>query len=128
MKHWAFDRFNLNYPTLAKRIISWSPVSCNAILVTLDDGSIVRYNGILDTVRDMVSYDGSEAQYRKEFSLRLIEKMADQYVDQSYLSQLSGVSQQSISNYMHGKSLPTIFILNKLATALHCSAADLVDF
>lgn len=128
MRHWAFDKFGLEYPTLAERTVSWEPVSRNAILATLDDGTMVRYNGILGTARDVVSYDGSEDQYKKEFSFRLIEKMADRCVDQSYLSQLSGISQPSISNYIYGKSLPTAYVLNKLAKALHCSAADLVDF
>lgn len=46
---------------------------------------------------------------------------------QSSLSRASGVCRESICRYENGRVVPDIFILLKLATALHCSLDDLVS-
>lgn len=70
----------------------------------------------------------TEDIWKREFASRLVMKMVEGGFDQSDLAKASGVSQQSISNYIHRKSIPNGHIIDKLARALRCQISDLIDF
>ena len=128
MNGMIFDRFEMYYPSIAEQALSWEQKSNYVIFVTLSDGSIVEYNDLMNSFRTVVPYDGSEESWKREFAHRLVELMVDKGFDQSYLSEASGVSQQSISNYIHRKTMPTGFIIDKLARALGCDVSELTEF
>ena len=54
--------------------------------------------------------------------------MADKGCDQTYLSEISNISQQSISNYLNKKAIPNCYTASKLAKALGCTVSELIDF
>ena len=123
-----FDRFVMFYPFEAERVISWKEFGNNSIIAILDNGTTVEYNDLLRTIRNIIPYDGSEESWKIEFSHKLVTKMAERGFDQTRLSEASGVSQQSISLYIHRKKIPTAYTVSKLANALSCSPSDLTDF
>lgn len=128
MNNTIFDRFEMYYPSIAEQAVSYKQKSSYVIFVTLHDGSVIEYNDLTNSFRTVVPYDGSEESWKREFAHRLVELMVDNGFDQSYLSEASGVSQQSISNYIHRKTMPTGFVIDKLARALHCEVSDLTEF
>lgn len=128
MNDMIFDRFEMYYPSIAKQAVSWEQKSNYVIFVTLSDGSIVEYNDLMNSFRTVVPYDGSEESWKREFAHRLVELMVDKGFDQSYLSEASGVSQQSISNYIHRKAIPTAYAVDKIARALGCDVSELTEF
>ena len=128
MNGMIFDRFEMYYPSIAEQAVSYKAKGPNIIFVTLEDGSVIEYNDLMNSFRTVVPYDGSEESWKREFAHRLVELMVDKGFDQSYLSEASGVSQQSISNYIHRKTMPTGFIIDKLARALRCDVSELTGF
>lgn len=128
MNNTIFDRFEMYYPSIAEQAVSCKQKSSYVIFITLHDGSVIEYNDLMNSFRTVVPYDGSEESWKREFAHRLVELMVDNGFDQSYLSEASGVSQQSISNYIHRKTMPTGFVIDKLARALHCEVSDLTEF
>lgn len=128
MNDTIFDRFKMYYPSIAEQAVSYKQKSIYVIFVTLHDGSVIEYNDLMNSFRTVVPYDESEESWKREFAHRLVELMVDNGFDQSYLSEASGVSQQSISNYIHRKTMPTGFVIDKLARALHCEVSDLTEF
>ena len=128
MNGMIFDRFEMYYPSIAEQAVSWEQKSNYVIFVTLSDGSIVEYNDLMNSFRTVVPYDGSEESWKREFAHRPVELMGDRGFDESYLCEASGVSQQSISNYIHRKTMPTGFIIDKLARALGCDVSELTEF
>ena len=56
-----------------------------------------------------------------EFRQRLRRLMTRQGVSQLELSELTGIPQSTISNYLTGKFLPGFYNMDKIAKALKCS-------
>ena len=56
---------------------------------------------------------------------RLREILKDKNMTIGQLSEISGISQSNLSNYMSGKISPTLDTLNKLASALDIELVDL---
>ena len=57
--------------------------------------------------------------------LRLREILKEKNITIGQLSELSGISQSNISNYMSGKISPTLDTLNRLANSLNIELTDL---
>lgn len=128
MERSMLTRFEMFYPIAYKRATSFEESGSNSIIAILDDGTRVEYNDLMKTIRTVIPYDGTEESWKREFSHRLVEKMVSRGYDQTLLSEESGVSQQSISLYVHRKKLPTAYTVSKLARALNCRPSDLTDF
>ena len=125
----VLDRFKQNYPIIATNINRWHPSGKNAIVVMLSDGSEIEYHSISNSIRNVPKItdqnDFTEDNYQREFSYNLMNKMLDAGVDQSLLSEKTGISQSSISKYLHRKALPNIYKCEKIARALNCSINEL---
>ena len=69
-----------------------------------------------------------EQAWRNEFARRLNSRMEYLEIDQTRLSQLSGISQSSIHKYANGRNTPRASVIPRLAKALALSVSDLIDF
>ena len=123
-----YMNFKTYYPFLDVEVSSWSPNGINSIIAELLDGTVIEYNDALRSFRTVRKFDGTEESWKREFSSKLIKMMADKGCDQTYLSEISDISQQSISNYIHKKAIPNCYTVFKLSKALGCNVSDLVDF
>lgn len=123
-----FDKFKLYFPIMAEHVSSWEPNGTNTITLYMDDNTKMEYDYWLNAVRTVLEYDGSEDTWKREFSARLVSRMAALGFDQSLLSERSGVSQVSISKYIHKQAIPSSYITGKLAKALGCSVSYLLGF
>lgn len=58
-------------------------------------------------------------------SFRLREILKERQITIGQFSEISGISQSNLSNYMMGKVSPTLETLNKIAVALNIEISDL---
>ena len=92
------------------------------------------YNWFDKRIR-ILSKDGGETEIcelsdtdtRKQFAYNLYNKIRRMGMNQQKLSELTGISENTISNYCVGKGLPNVYNLKKICRALKCSVYELVD-
>ena len=113
---------------MAEQVVSYEEVNDTTIFITLNDGCQMKYYSDSGSFRVIKEFDGSEKDWSKHFANNLIDMMNYRGMDQTYLSELSGVSQPSISNYMNGKGMPSGYVIHRLAKALRCDISDLIGF
>lgn len=125
---YEMDGFASYFPSHYKKMVSWTTRGNSTIVATLRDGSVVEYNHNLNTIRLVREYDGNESSYRRELSIRLIELMEEKGIDQHRLSEMSGVTQPTISNYIHRRTTPSGYVIRKLEEVLGCPRGYLTNF
>lgn len=126
--NYIFEQFLLHNPIYKDHVIRWIPDGKFTILVKVDDGDTIQFNLVHSTRRVIKDWDGSDDKWKKEFTERLREKMWENRVDQTLLSELTGLSQQSISAYLHGTRIPTGMAISKIADALECTSEYLINY
>ena len=70
----------------------------------------------------------SEVEWLKIFGDNLNELIGEKGVTQSELAEETGLSESSISYYMHKTKMPGVKAIINLAYALNCSIDELIDF
>lgn len=125
---YEMDGFASHFPSQFEDMVSWVPRSRSVIVATLSDGSVCEYNHLLNTIRFVRGYNGSEESWRLEFYVRLMELMEERGCDQSKLSEMTGISQKTISNYIHRQTTPSGYNIRRLERALECPKGYLTDF
>lgn len=60
-------------------------------------------------------------------TLRLREILKERHITIGQLSEMSGISQSNLSNYMTGKMSPTLDTLNRIAMALNIEITELFE-
>lgn len=125
---YEMDGFASYFPSHFKDMVSWTTRGHSTIIATLRDGSVVEYNHHLNTIRVVREYDGNESSYRRELSIRLVELMEENGFDQRRLSKVSGISQQTISNYIHRRTTPSGYAIRKLEEVFGCPKGYLTNF
>lgn len=61
------------------------------------------------------------------FSNRLKKIMSDHDMSQTQIAKAAGVSQQSVSNWLNGKQIPRMPVIEKLANHFHIPVSELLD-
>lgn len=122
------SNFKIYFPSIAAQMVSGYLTDDNSLVAELKDGSKVIFNDKLCSVRNVIEYQGTEEDWKREFANRLATVMEEKGFDQSYLAEVSGISQVSISNYIQRKVIPSGYIVDKLARALDCHITDLICF
>lgn len=121
-----YESAGLYFPETMKKVIDGKNVSHYDIMFHLNDGDTVLYNSADTTIRTLPQNDRelTEEECKKEFGIRLLNIMRRNGVTQSELSERTGLSQPRLSNYITGKVAPTLYTLDKIAKALHCSVDE----
>ena len=127
-KHYkyVYEGFKMNHHYKESEIEDWWPIGANSIIVQMRDGTKLEYHHMLKTLREVPEYNGSEEEWRREFSRRLSFEMYERGFDQTYLAEKSGISQVSISNYIKRKTTPSAYAVDRMARALGCYMDDLL--
>lgn len=122
----VLHNFQLYFPSIAKHMTSYRDYGDFEIVVECDDGYTFAYDDLDKTIR-MLPNDSdtmTEEMWRREFGRRLRKRMVRNGLTQFDLANKIGVSQAMLSNYMTGRSMPSLLIADKLARALNCSIDD----
>lgn len=129
-----FEDFKDNFPMMAERAVEYGLTDRMEITIWFEDGKKAIYNYFRKTVRTLHcqrSYDDnhpSEEDWKKDFATILKKRMESRNVKQKELSEYTGISQQLVSRYLNGKSVPSAYNLTILAKALGCSPTELTVF
>lgn len=107
-------------------MIGYKEVTSLDMLITLKDGSKVLYDDFNKTYRRMPTdiSNMTEDECKMEFAYRLRSRMERRCITQQALSELTGISQSSISCYVKGTKIPSFYNADKIAKALGCSVDD----
>lgn len=104
------------------------------VVVELDDGGRI----IFDTTIGGFQYlspemngetmtDLKEDLWKKEFSEMFRRKLWQSGIPLWKLSRTTGISEQTLSGYLHKKGIPSLYKAYKIANVLGCSIDDLAD-
>ena len=129
-KHYIkiFEDFKEECPSLVSKVDHWDVEGDNSIRVYFTDGTVNIYNYILKGLMPVHQNDGTEEDWRRDFRDKLVEKMADCDYTQQELAYATGISQTMIGRYLNKQSIPSGYVVAKLAKALHCSPDELIWF
>lgn len=127
MNEYLLKNFQMSYPHIASKVVDIHQGEDLELFMTLEDGSRMAYYEYDNSVRELPKDDLflTEEECRKEFGIRLYRIMRHKGIMQKELSELTGITQASISNYINGRMSPTFFTVDKIARALGCSIEDL---
>lgn len=125
------DDFELYHNDISRHAVDWYPNGRDEIIVILDDGNKVIYNGLRQTIRcikpSLYNENLSDKEWSKLFGLKLKRIIHDKGLTQTELADLSGMSRVAVNSYIRGKKLPTIYNINKIAKALNYSISELIE-
>jgi len=122
-------RINLRdyWPSVAEKAIDIYEQGDFELVVKCNDGTAILYDDFDKTVRKLPSDSRAmtDEEYHREFRMRLRKIMHRKNINQRELSEITGISQVSISNYINGRTNPSFYAVDKIAKALGCSMEDL---
>lgn len=123
-------RFKANYPALDEHALAYIPRGTFEIAINMDDHTKIIYDDFDKTVRQMRDPDAeiTEQDLRDAFATNLNRQMRFKGITQQDLSDLTGISRQSISRYQTGISTPSGFVAYKMAKALRCELSELLGY
>ena len=123
MANYIFENMQSYYPFLSERMVSYKKVGPYELIVKTNDGETILYDDVNHSIRRLPrdSNNMTEQEVSVEFRQRLRRLMTQQGVSQLELSELTGIPQSTISNYLTGKFLPGFYNIDKIAKALKCS-------
>ena len=129
-----FEEFKHMCPYSVDKIEKWYPHGELSIIIELADGGAYLYDSIMGSFRYASSLEKllqapeDEEKWRIAFSLRLYRTMRMRGFTQDELAWRVGVSVGSMSNYVNGVRVPSIYTIRKIAKELKCSVDELINF
>lgn len=126
MNEYTWKNFSMHYPHLADKVKEVFECKYFEYIMRLNDGRMISYYELENSVRNLPDEDDlhTEEAYRREFGIRLGRIMEQKHISQLELSELTGISQASISSYINQRKSPTYYTADKIAQALDCSIDD----
>jgi DNA-binding Xre family transcriptional regulator len=123
---YRLHNFKLAFPHIFNKMIGYREVNDFDLLVTLEGGKKILYDDFDKTFRALPKdvSDMSEEECKSEFAYRLRTHMKRKLVSQRDLSDMTGISQSTLSRYLVGISIPSFYKADKIAKALGCSVDE----
>ena len=112
-------------------ILSYEALNKHDLLITFKNGKQEMYDTFNNTSRRVNHIDQTkidDSQMRLNFRRRLQTIMNRKWVTQEELARRINSSQQMVSRYLTGQSIPSALTLKKIADALDCSVNDFYDY
>ena len=123
-----FESYLEESPNSVDRIDHWEKYGSNSVKIFYKDGTKAVYHKMMRTLRGIRKNNGSVSDWQRDFRDELVERMYDCGYTQQTLAAKIGISQQTMSNYLNKDSVPSGYVLSKMADALHCSMDDIGRF
>ena len=121
-----FELLQMHYPLIAKNVVEHHANGKHEFILTLADGSKLSYDTIWHTIRNLPNDRNSmtEKECRTEFGSRLRVMLYLKGLTQQDLSEMTGITQATISHYITGKATPSLYTADKIARCLGCTIED----
>lgn len=123
------DEFKLYFPLIAEHAVEYEIKTYGLLLVILNDGSQLIfdwYDKSILNLKDNLD-DISEDAWRKHFRYKLVKLLRHRHMPQKVLSELTGISEQTLTKYTNGSATPSLYNARKIARALKVDVSELVD-
>lgn len=122
--------FIFKYPIIAEQVVDWYPCGQMRILLRLSTGEKKIYDLIdsrlISVGTPIFELDNADDEWKKRFAARLRRKLCITGVTQWELSEKTGISEVTISKYLHGKAIPSAVNVDRIAWALNCDVSDIM--
>lgn len=128
-----FNELKLHHPYVVDDIIDVRPRGDRGLRLTLNDKTQYDYDCATKGLRRVVDFSETRGNHitdewcRDSFAYHLIDQMNLKGHTQDTLAERSGLGKGSISKYINKKATPSMTALRKIANALDCSIAELLD-
>lgn len=124
--NYIVKEFEMYYPHFAREVEGYyDGMDPFEMIVKLKDGRFISYDIRDKFVRFLASDDTCDEEVcKKEFGIRLRRRMMHMGFTQNTLSEVTGIPQPNISDYINGKTTPSFYTIVKLARVLECSIDD----
>lgn len=124
--------FKENHEDLSERVVDWYPSGYLELTIKLNDGTRLTYDLVDDRIKYLHTIGNNkkidnERMWRNNFSSNLRNRMRKMGMSQLTLSDLSGISNVTISKYLNAGATPSAYNLDRMAYALKCSRNELTD-
>lgn len=119
-----------NNPRIHKEDIdTYEALNEHDLLIVYKNGVKEIFDTFANTCRRVTNIEGpkNDQQLRLDFKRLLQTLMNRAWVNQDELANRIGSSQQMVSRYLTGESIPSAITLKKIARALNCSVDDFYD-
>lgn len=126
-KEWMLQNLKMYFPWIINEAESVEIYDDLDLLITTRSGGRYLYDDFDKTIQQLKE-ERDEVDWKRQFGIRLRKLMRRRGIIQSELSEMIGVSVTSLSSYMNGRSVPSIYVAEKMAEALGCSVNDLLHF
>lgn len=134
-KHYEsiYETFAKIYTYMVDDIVDYRPKGDVGIRVTMRDGKRYDFDIISKSIREAVDRyelakdEITDERCRDSFSYHLVEMMGLRGYTQQSLSEYTGISKGSINSYINKTKTPSMTNMRKIAYALDCSIAELLD-
>lgn len=123
------DDFEHRFPWLFKRMVSFEEYNDDKVFIELSDGKTMLYDNFMQELKEVKRFDDiyelTEDEWKLGFSKILRKQINSKCITQYELASKLGVSEMTISRYVTGRCLPSVYIINKLTKILNCEPDDL---
>ena len=121
------DNVNVYYPFITRDAVEYNLVSYDELLITTSHGENFLYNDMKRSFRLLSPDDDiSKDSFAKEFGLKLARLMGARDISGVELSDMTGISNETISRYINGRIMPTFYNVYLMSLALGCSLDDFI--
>ena len=116
---YLIEGFNLYNKSLSKLAVDYKMLDYSNLLVILDDGRRVIYNDTSTGSRILPDRNNfTDDEYKRELGYRLYYLMRRKFITGKELSEMTGISEHTISTYVCEKTIPSAANLERIANAL----------
>lgn len=127
-----YENFKRYFSAFADDVAEYEMYDDLELLITLHNGSQLLYDDTDPSIQYIPAPSKeermTEKQWRYGFGMRLRKKMRMKGITQADLSEITGLTQSMISRYVTGKSIPSLYVIDKIARILECTTDDLLHF
>ena len=122
------EGFEHYYPYLYEQTVDWWPSGRTCITVKLEDGVLMEYDSLSESIRRIQpkNYSKDAEALRKDIGINLKRIIQTRCMAQSDIAENCGITQAMLSRYIHGTSMPSIYVVNALASVLGCRTIDII--
>lgn len=129
---WADEIYSdliMRYPSINDNRLNYWLYDNERLGVETKEGKIFLYDYLDKTIEELETDNPTnEMDWKRRFGKRLRKRMNEKGIGQEELSEITGLSKVTISSYVNGKSLPSLYSADRIAEALSISIDKLLDF
>lgn len=123
------ELFERHYSYLYEEAVDWWPSGRSCITVKLEDGMLIEYNPVDNSIRRIQPNDHAKDVeiLRKDIGNNIKKIIQTRGIAQSEIAERCGITQAMLSRYIHGSSMPSIDKIYALASVLDCRVVDIIS-